>query len=217
MNRIIIDEYEKELENITGILELNQLKHCIHLKGQNKIHNIKLPENSELIIELEDHAQLEINVSEIHQIRHGNIIVNSHNETKLFLRMYIEVEENLILNLTNNIIGNKNKSNIEVHIVSDKGTCLVKTLGLIKEKTEENEFLEELKGLCLKEPSITFLPELIVDSDFVIANHNATIKCLDEEELFYLKSKGLDEENATTLIKNGFLNKAKEEEVDYES
>ena len=47
----------------------------------------------------------------------------------------------------------------------------------------------------------------MVDSSEVTAIHNATLRCINELELFYLKSKGLDEITSKELIKNGFLNK----------
>ena len=71
--------------------------------------------------------------------------------------------------------------------------------------------MEELKGLELENQTITFLPDLIVNSNDVVASHNATIKCINEEELFYLKSKGLDEWTSKELIKNGFLKKKSQE------
>ena len=49
------------------------------------------------------------------------------------------------------------------------------------------------------------MPNLIVKSSRIIANHNATISPVDENDLFYLESKGLSNESATSLIKEGFL------------
>lgn len=215
MNRIIVDEYEKELENISGILELKHAKHHIYLKGKNKVERLEFPKEISLIVELEDDAKLSLSIFAYNQMHHGNITINSHNQTKLDFALFLETETDTTLELVNNILGSRNKSKINVHAVTDHGgSCHIRTLGWIKEKTEENEFLEELKGLAIKEPTITFLPDLVVDSDSVIANHNATIKCFDEEELFYLESKGLTKEEAGKLIKDGFLNKKEKEEVE---
>lgn len=48
-------------------------------------------------------------------------------------------------------------------------------------------------------------PNLEVFADDVKASHGATISMLDEEELFYLKSRGIPESKAADLLKEGFL------------
>jgi Fe-S cluster assembly protein SufD len=48
-------------------------------------------------------------------------------------------------------------------------------------------------------------PNLEVFADDVIASHGATISTLNEEELFYLTSRGISKEQAAILLKHGFL------------
>ncbi|MCH9618574.1 MAG: hypothetical protein SP4CHLAM5_07070 [Chlamydiia bacterium] len=48
-------------------------------------------------------------------------------------------------------------------------------------------------------------PNLEVFADDVIASHGATISELNEEELFYLTSRGISKEQARVLLKQGFL------------
>ena len=47
-------------------------------------------------------------------------------------------------------------------------------------------------------------PQLKITADDVQCNHGATISQLDEEEVFYLQSRGIDREEANSLILNGF-------------
>jgi len=56
-----------------------------------------------------------------------------------------------------------------------------------------------------------------VESDDVNAIHNATIKCIDEMELFYLQSKGIPKKFAIDLIKDGFLQLKNQGGENYES
>ncbi|HIG92928.1 TPA: Fe-S cluster assembly protein SufD [Candidatus Woesearchaeota archaeon] len=49
------------------------------------------------------------------------------------------------------------------------------------------------------------IPVLEVQNDEVICSHGATIGQLDEEQLFYLLSRGLNEKTATQIILAGFL------------
>ena len=46
---------------------------------------------------------------------------------------------------------------------------------------------------------------IVVSSDEVEIDHNATISGLNEDYLFYLNSKGLSKEEASKLITKGFL------------
>ena len=49
-------------------------------------------------------------------------------------------------------------------------------------------------------------PELEIYADDVQCAHGATIGDLDEEVLFYLRSRGLDKAQATSLLTQAFCN-----------
>lgn len=48
-------------------------------------------------------------------------------------------------------------------------------------------------------------PNLEVFADDVVASHGATVSALNEEELFYLTSRGIGKDAAATLLMRGFL------------
>lgn len=54
-------------------------------------------------------------------------------------------------------------------------------------------------------------PELEIYADEVVANHGATVGELDEDAVFYLRSRGLDREQATQLLTRAFSQSA----IDY--
>lgn len=208
MNRIIVDEYETELKNVTGTLVIISNNIHIHLMGYNKIEDIKIKENTKLTLDLESESTLDLTSFWNEKYENLEIKFNSKENTKLNCHLNIEASKSFKLKLQNNILGNNNESKIEIHVVANSHEEVeIQSTGYIKKQITNNVFLEELKGLTFKNAKITFLPNLIVDSDSVTANHNATIKCVDEEELFYLKSKGIDVTSSTILLKNGFLNK----------
>ncbi|HHX00798.1 MAG TPA: SufD family Fe-S cluster assembly protein, partial [Acholeplasmataceae bacterium] len=49
-------------------------------------------------------------------------------------------------------------------------------------------------------------PLLEIDNYDVIANHGASIDAIDEQELYYLMSRGLSKQEAEKVIVNGFIN-----------
>lgn len=207
MNRIITDE-QVYLENFEGEIEVTKKESLLHLKGVNKITKFQTVKDGKITFHLQDDAKLIFIDYWTKQNSNIECQIISENQTECQWQLFLEAETDFDIILKNKIVGSQNKTNIQVHIVTDEmGKVKMESTGYIASHTMNNEFIEELKGLMLGTQPITFLPNLIVDSDNVEANHNATIKCIDEQELFYLQSKGLTKELAIDLIKNGFLNK----------
>jgi Fe-S cluster assembly protein SufB len=48
-------------------------------------------------------------------------------------------------------------------------------------------------------------PYMEIDADDVSVEHEARVSRISEEQLFYLKSRGMDEQEASAMIVNGFL------------
>lgn len=212
MNKIQVDGPEVHLENIAAELVINVTPSVIHLCGVNKITKISLPQNGVVTFHLKDQASLFLEDFWTKENNSVTMKINSENNTNLDWNLSIEALTDYQIQLENNMMGSYNQSKINVRVVtSASGQVSVRSIGLIKKDTTENKFQEELKGLMLQNQPITFYPDLIVDADTVTANHNATIRCISEEELFYLQSKGIHPKEAKKLIKDGFLNKIHEE------
>ena len=63
----------------------------------------------------------------------------------------------------------------------------------------------ECKGLLLKGGLIHAIPELQGHADGVEMSHEAAVGKIAQEEIHYLMSRGLSEEEATATIVRGFL------------
>jgi Fe-S cluster assembly protein SufD len=69
-----------------------------------------------------------------------------------------------------------------------------------------SEAYQENRNLLLSEDArAESIPELEILTDDVRCSHGATMAPLDEEQLFYIKSRGLPHSQATRLIVYGFL------------
>ncbi len=76
----------------------------------------------------------------------------------------------------------------------------------IKQGAAKATVMQKAKGLTLsKEAKIIAMPNLYIDEYDVIANHSAAIGSISNEDLFYLMSRGLSKENATSLVVIGFI------------
>jgi len=80
---------------------------------------------------------------------------------------------------------------------------------LVKEGAQKTDGYQISQSLLLDEDS-QFLakPELEIYADDVACSHGSTSGAIDEEGLFYLRSRGIDEGPATDLLTIAFLAEA---------
>ncbi|OGT44562.1 MAG: hypothetical protein A3E82_01565 [Gammaproteobacteria bacterium RIFCSPHIGHO2_12_FULL_38_11] len=72
------------------------------------------------------------------------------------------------------------------------------------QKTEAHLLNKNL--LLSKTAEVTTRPFLEIDANDVKCSHGATVGCLDENALFYLRARGITENDARNLLIEGFVN-----------
>jgi len=104
----------------------------------------------------------------------------------------------------------KTKGRVTVRgVLRDRASARVRGLIKIKKKAQgSDDFLEERTLLLGKEARIEALPYLEIEADEVRASHAAASSAVDEEQLFYLRSRGLNQAEAERLLVAGFFQKA---------
>jgi len=94
-------------------------------------------------------------------------------------------------------------------VLRDRASARVRGLIRINKGAQgSDDFLEERTLLLGKGARIEALPYLEIEADEVRASHAATSSTVDEEQLFYLRSRGLNQAEAERLLITGFLRKA---------
>lgn len=89
---------------------------------------------------------------------------------------------------------------------TDQGIVKLNGIAKIEQGMKGSNAFQTLKGIILNEKAqIDVNPILIIDEFDIQAGHAATVGKVDEEQLYYLQSRGLTEEDATKLIVKGFL------------
>lgn len=91
-------------------------------------------------------------------------------------------------------------------VARDKG--FIKFVGRIiidKGCPDTNSFLTEKILLLSDQARAEAVPDLEIESDDVKCSHAATISNLDEEQIFYLMSRGLSRPQAEEMLVEGFL------------
>ena len=99
------------------------------------------------------------------------------------------------------------KSTVSNNSISfENGKNIFKVNGIIKQNMKNSDVRQITKGLIL-DPTGECLAEpiLLIDYHDVKAYHGATIGKINDEDLFYLMSRGLSKEESFMLIINGLL------------
>jgi len=95
---------------------------------------------------------------------------------------------------------------VEKSILRNKSKSLFKGMIRIKENaTKSNSFLSGRSILLDKDAKSDAIPGLEIFTNDVKATHSASVAQIDEEQIFYLKSRCLSHEEAERTIIEGFL------------
>ena len=139
-------------------------------------------------------------------------IEQSNNTTINYYEAFIS-KDITNYNIINKIKGNNNKSNIKLRVISKDKNINLNVLARVFDKTIDNDILEDIKGIN-DGGIITVEPNMEINTNEVMANHLVTIGNITKEYLFYLESKGINENMAKEIILKGFLNGIFKEHID---
>lgn len=219
MNKILVKEDNIVLDNEIVELEFKTLKCNLTIKGSVWINDLNNNNLEELNITLLDGSRLLYNkyTKDIKNLK-INILENNDTTLEFNYSLYQSIKASIILD--SKVLGNNNKCSMNVYGVSDKdGAIVVNATGSVLENIKDNDLLENIRILMLNDSENVIVPNLLVGSNEVSVNHNATISSLDTNYLYYLNSKGLSYEEAKKLIVKGFLKsklKLRKKEEPYE-
>ena len=118
--------------------------------------------------------------------------------------MYIKIMILKLYLIDNYINGNNNVSKLNIRCISKKDLAQVIINVFVKSNTKNNIALEDLKGIN-NGGLIHIEPNIVASSNEVIANHLTTIGGLNKDELNYLLSKKISEEESKKLLLNSFI------------
>ena len=198
-NRIDIDK-EIVLSNPMYLEIMNTVK--ISIKVNNDI-NTKLViignNDYDLNIELSDNACLTVN--SINKNNSVNININLNNKSSITYNHSVVSNSNSVNNFTVNHMTSNTVSNITNNGINLASNKLFFTIdGIIKKGLSNIICNQSSKIINFEMGESKIIPNLIIDSNDIIANHAAYIGEIGEEEKFYLKSRGIGDIDIKNII-----------------
>lgn len=209
MNKLIVDkENNIDLKNNVIELDIKVNELTINIEGKVLINEITTKELEELnlVINVKPNSELIYNRFIIHNIMNNKIIINQQENSSMRFNYSIIANDKCKLDFDSNITGDNNETEINVRAVTqNNGSVNIRQTADTKPKIKDNNLLESIKVLLLNNEESVIVPNLLVSSNEIEVNHAATLSSIDKNYLFYLNSKGISNEKAEELIKEGFL------------
>jgi len=128
-------------------------------------------------------------------------------EADLICTHSAKAEEKVHADITTTHLGKQSKSSMLVKgVVKDKAEIFIEGEIIINKEAQDSEGYQQLDILMIgKEAKGQATPKLGINNPLVICSHGASVGSIDAEQLFYLQSRGLNEEEAEEIITKGFL------------
>jgi Fe-S cluster assembly protein SufD len=76
---------------------------------------------------------------------------------------------------------------------------------VVRDAQKTNAFQRNNNLLLTDKATMQTKPQLIIDADDVKCSHGATVGQIDEEALFYIRARGIEEKNARLMMMNAFI------------
>lgn len=223
VHNIIIAEEDSELHIITGCSTSPHLKRGAHIG----ISEFYVKRNAKLSFTMIHNwaEEMEVRPRSVAQVEEGGLFLNNYICMKPVrsLQMYPTthlIGEDAVARFYSIIVGSPdseydlggriflkrkgNRAEIVTRTISNGGKIIARG-HLIGEVPGIKAHLE-CRGLLLNGGLIHAIPELEAHSDGVDMSHEAAVGKIAQEEITYLMSRGLSEDEATATIVRGFLN-----------
>jgi len=200
---------ESHFSNIVTQINLAENSDTEYLKIQNLDETHNLIDRS--IIDLGPSSKINYTTVDIgSKLSRTDVEVNLSNEksSAVINGVYLCEKNQHIDNhiWSNHISQSTSSTQCFYGIIGEKGHCVFNGKALIKEKAFDTEANQYNHNILLDDSaSVDTKPELEIYNDSVKCSHGCTIGQLDEDAIFYMKSRGIDSKTAKSLLISAFV------------
>ena len=142
------------------------------------------------------------------------IVINGENaEANLYGMAFLDSNQH-IDNFTQVIHAKPHCQSNQVYkyVLDDKSTgAFSGKIHVVRDAQKTNAFQRNNNLLLTDSATMQTKPQLVIDADDVKCSHGATVGQINEEALFYLRARGIDEEKARMMLMNAFAHEVIQE------
>ena len=213
MNTIEVNDSKLSLKDEICKLDYKKSEVELEINGNVSIYDIN-SDDIELNIKVNKDSNLIYYMYSDNEFKNKVITIDNYKNSSVRFNYSFINDKDSKLAINNNLLEDNINSDIKVRGVAKKDSNITITSnGYVKKDTKDSIFNEDLRGLNLDEGIVKIYPDMFIDTNEVIANHNSTIGNISSDYMFYLNTKGIDNRNAKKLIVNGFINSILDEEI----
>lgn len=203
------------VDNDLIIVDSNEIYLKKVVKNERIVVNVSNNVDAKLIIYSEyNDYELTVNIEE-----NSNLIINSLNNN-VNCKTVINIYSRASLEYNYSIVANKDSlTKVEVNHLAANTRSIINNNGV---NLENNKLFFEIDGIIKKDipncevsqyskiinyasGNSKIIPNLIIDNNDVCANHSAYIGSFKNEDMFYIKSRGISEREAYRLLYRSLL------------
>jgi Fe-S cluster assembly protein SufD len=194
----------------------NNYKIKLHAKSNTQVKYLLISELSSLNavinhqFDIKRDSKLEIIGGFVSNVLHAKLFVNLNGEGSEIKMRAVAVSsddnnQTIDAHITHNA-PNSFGDMTNIGIANKRGKIVLNGVEKIEKGMKNANAFQTLKGIITSdEARVEVNPILLIDEYDVKAGHGATIGKIEEDALFYLRSRGLTLSEAEKLIINGFL------------
>lgn len=201
MNNIIVDNNKLCDDNLYIYQDIK----CVEVLGKSTI-NINTNITKLNIIVRKD-AGLVVNYFNIIDKLESKITITCEDNASVTFNHSFITKDTYNLSLITDFLGNNAYLCENIHGINDGGVSNISADGYVKNSKNDNELLENIRLININGGKGVSIPNMLISTSKVIANHMVTISSVPSDEIFYLMGKGIDLISARNLICNGHLTK----------
>ena len=199
MNNILLNGGISDLDNYSS-------KSNIIVNGNSTLNVINLNDDVKLDIKINASSSLIINMFDFAYDKNIELNIETDDNSSFNLNATFICENKYNLKIHNNLYGNNITTNVQIRGINEsEGTTTIIMDGVVVGETKDSVLNEYARIINKSKASNVIIPNLIVNTNEVTANHGVSIGSINDDELFYLLTKGINHHTAVKLIEEGFL------------
>lgn len=198
MNNISLSSGNFDLERYTSPSKLI-------VTGRTTLNAINMCSDLILDIEVKENAEFTLNLFDFDDRIKHNIKIKSASNSKVNLNISFIAIKEYDLSIDAIVDGDNINNDVYIRGINESSNVNIVLNGTALKKCKDSVINEYAKVINTSDLATTLIPNLVVDTSLVTANHGISIGSIDDEVLFYIMSKGISRINAIKLIEEGFI------------